>query len=109
MLHGILVSASVWALFIRIGASIAGAFREVGCSRCGGRLHVADYSRKPRGLGFSRGEGFTRFSFCCGSEGCRRRSTPPAPCNRPSPGAAVRLRVPAPRNGRRRLAARNPN
>ena len=76
MLHGILVGAGEWALFTRIDASIAEAFREAG--RCGGRLHVADYARKPRGLGFSRGEGFTRFSFCCGSEGCRRRSTPPS-------------------------------
>ena len=76
MLHGILVGAGEWALFTRIDASIAEAFREAG--RCGGRLHVADYARKPRGFGFSRGEGFTRFSFCCGSEGCRRRSTPPS-------------------------------
>ncbi len=78
MLHGILVGASEWALFTRIDASIAEAFREAGCGRCGGRLHVADYARKPRGLGFRQGEGFTRFSFCCGSEGCRRRSTPPS-------------------------------
>ena len=78
MLHGILAGASEWALFTRIDASIAEAFREAGCGRCGGQLHVADYARKPRGLGFSRGEGFTRFSFCCGSEGCRRRSTPPS-------------------------------
>ena len=78
MLHGILVGASEWALFTRIDASIAEAFREAGCGRCGGRLDVADYARKPRGLGFRRGEGFTRFSFCCGSEGCRRRSTPPS-------------------------------
>ena len=78
MLHGILVGASEWALFTRIDASIAEAFREAGCGRCGDRLHVADYARKPRGLGFSRGEGFTRFSFCCGSEGCRQRSTPPS-------------------------------
>jgi len=33
------------------------------------------------------------------------RSPPPAPCHRPSPAAAVRPRVPAARNGRRRLAA----
>ena len=36
------------------------------------------------------------------------RSPPPAPCHGPSPGAADRLRFPAPRNGRRRLTARNP-
>ena len=78
MLHGILIGASEWALFTRIDASIAEDFRRAGCARCGGRLHVADYARKPRGLGFNRGEGFTRFSFCCGSEGCRRRSTPPS-------------------------------
>ena len=78
MLHGILIGACEWALFTRIDASIAEDFRQAGCGRCGCRLHAADYARKPRGLGFSRGESFTRFSFCCGSEGCRRRSTPPS-------------------------------
>ena len=35
MLHGILVGASEWALFTRIDASIAEAFREAGCGQAG--------------------------------------------------------------------------
>lgn len=57
--------------------------REVaarGCPHCPGRLHRADYPRKPRGglLG-GAGEAFSkRLSLCCGREGCRRRTTPPS-------------------------------
>ncbi len=51
-----------------------------GCPKCSGRLHRADYPRKPRGglLGLA-GEVFSkRLSLCCGREGCRRRATPPS-------------------------------
>ena len=51
-----------------------------GCPRCGGRLHRADYPRKPRGglLGLA-GEVFSkRLSLCCGRQGCRQRATPPS-------------------------------
>ena len=57
--------------------------REVaarGCPQCQGRLHRADYPRKPRGglLGVA-GEVFSkRLSLCCAREGCRRRATPPS-------------------------------
>ena len=50
--------------------------RREGC-RCGGRLHRADYPRKPRGVPeeceslVSR-----RISFCCAEPNCRRRTTP---------------------------------
>lgn len=47
-----------------------------GCS-CGGRLHIANYPRKPRGLPAEVEELYaTRFSFCCAREGCRKRCTP---------------------------------
>ena len=54
MLPGTLIGASEWALFTRIDASVAEDFRQAGCGCCGGRLHVADDARKPRGLGFRR-------------------------------------------------------
>lgn len=48
-----------------------------GCPACGGRLHRADYDRKPRGGLWGAGEEFVRrISFCCASEGCRKRCTP---------------------------------
>ena len=51
-----------------------------GCRWCGGRLHQANYRRKPRGgLLAMAGEAFTiRHSLCCGAEGCRKRSLPPS-------------------------------
>jgi len=52
-----------------------------GCPWCeDGPLHRGDFRRKPRGaLIAPAGEEFvTRFSLCCGREGCRRRATPPS-------------------------------
>lgn len=47
-----------------------------GCP-CGGRLHRADYPRKPRGGPADLSPAFDhRYSFCCDREGCRRRATP---------------------------------
>ena len=53
---------------------------EGDCLRCRGPLHRSDYPRKPRGaLMAEAGEAFlTRFSLCCGREGCRLRATPPS-------------------------------
>ena len=50
------------------------------CPLCGGPLHRSDYGRKPRGaLLAPAGEALvTRFSLCCGREGCRKRATPPS-------------------------------
>ncbi len=46
--------------------------RLQGCS-CGGRLHQANYERKPRG-DCGAADDKTRFSFCCAD--CRQRCTP---------------------------------
>lgn len=50
------------------------------CLVCGGPLHRSDFARKPRGaLMAAAGEAFvTRFSLCCGRDGCRKRATPPS-------------------------------
>lgn len=51
--------------------------RRAGCAHCGGRLHRADYPRKPRGGPQEvEEETILRRSFCCEREGCRRRMTP---------------------------------
>ncbi len=51
--------------------------RAAGCPDCGGRLHVANYQRKPRGWLIELGEEHNlRFSFCCAVDGCRARATP---------------------------------
>jgi hypothetical protein len=56
---------------------MAEKFRQSGCSRCSGKLHRADYKRKPRG-GPDDLEQTYRDSFCCAVDGCRKRHTPPS-------------------------------
>ena len=65
-------------LLLTLDEELAGEARRVGCA-CGGVLHGAAYERKPRGgpAGLARGSAI-RFSFCCATEGCRRRMTPPS-------------------------------
>jgi hypothetical protein len=61
-----------------IDEQIAEQARAAGCI-CGGRLHRADFPRKPRGVPPEAEVAFSRrFSFCCEREGCRQRCTPPS-------------------------------
>jgi hypothetical protein len=61
-------------------AEIVQQVQKEGCQVCGARLYRSDFERKPRGaLMAAAGEEFaTRFSLCCGREGCRKRATPPS-------------------------------
>lgn len=69
-----LADQKLWALLTKVDSDLAEATREKGCPPCGGKLHRADYPRKPRcGPAWDH-----RDSFCCGEEGCRRRQTPPS-------------------------------
>ncbi len=56
--------------------------RSDGCGHCArGRLCVANYPRKARGLDDEAerwGRYELRLSFCCSREGCRQRTTPPS-------------------------------
>jgi hypothetical protein len=76
--HRLLQSLGFWMFLFSVDRELAAAARQGGCP-CGGRLHRADYLRKPRGgaNGLSR-ELCYRLSFCCGREGCRKRLTPPS-------------------------------
>ncbi len=58
---------------------IAAEILATGCS-CGGRLHRADFPRKPRGLppGFDASVLARRVDLCCDRDGCRRRALPPS-------------------------------
>jgi hypothetical protein len=74
----ILQDAKFSALLLRIDLDLAAAARAAGC-HCGGALHRANYPRKPRGGPNDLGpEHNQRFSFCCGIDGCRQRTTPPS-------------------------------
>jgi hypothetical protein len=60
-----------------IDATTARKVQGMGCGRCGGRLDVATYPRKPRGeLGEAEEAFCFRESFCC--RDCRKRTTPPS-------------------------------
>lgn len=62
-----------------VDAANAAKVQQAGCARCGGRLDRARYPRKPRGeLGEAEEAYAYRLSFCCRTEGCRRRATPPS-------------------------------
>lgn len=53
--------------------------QKKGCPACQGTLHRANYRRKPRGIpGKCKSFYERRQSFCCASEGCRKRRTPPS-------------------------------
>lgn len=69
------------ALLVKVDEARAEETREKGCNSPkhpgkNGRLHSADYGRKPRGAGVLSEEFRRRFSFCCSIDGCRRRTTP---------------------------------
>lgn len=70
--------ARFYEFLLEIDRELAGTVQARRCP-CGGPLHVGDYSRSPRGGPAALPEGYEkRFSFCCGKEGCRKRSTPPS-------------------------------
>ena len=78
MYQSLLRDSRFFDLLLTLDEELADEARRVGCA-CGGVLHGAAYERKPRGgpAGLARGSAI-RFSFCCATEGCRRRMTPPS-------------------------------
>lgn len=78
MYHELLRDASFWAFLSSIDQDLAGTTRSRACP-CGGRLHSANYRRKPRGGGDRLPDEYAyRLSFCCERDGCRKRATPPS-------------------------------
>jgi hypothetical protein len=77
MYQGLLGEVGFYRLLLRFDEDLAAAARGLGCRRCGQRLHVADYARKPRGVPADLGERYhQRLSFCCADRQCRKRRTP---------------------------------
>ncbi|MCO6458175.1 MAG: hypothetical protein J5I93_22955 [Pirellulaceae bacterium] len=78
MYHELPAGASLWQFLWTIDRELAETAQRSGCS-CGGRLHRADFPRKPRGQRDPLPDEYRRrFSFCCDREGCRKRTTPPS-------------------------------
>ncbi len=81
MLSEFVLKVALYETLHAIDRTLAEALRVKGCpqANCDGRLHQANYSRKPRGGPDGIGDVLLmRLSFCCSREGCRRRATPPS-------------------------------
>ncbi len=79
MSHGLLADPRLYDALFRFDDDLATDAREGDCVWCGGRLHRANYSRKPRGSPAALGPEYDRrFSFCCDRDACRKRTTPPS-------------------------------
>jgi hypothetical protein len=72
-----LANPRLYPFLEQIDLDLAEIERANGCRYCSGKLHRANYKRKPRGAE-SWPEEPNRCSFCCDQEGCRRRHTPPS-------------------------------
>src|SRR6201995_973479 len=59
-------------LLEKVDVDLAQEACQKGCLFCCGKLHRADYDRKPRG----GPQWDRRYSFCCAEEDCRRRRSP---------------------------------
>ncbi len=77
MYHELFRDSSFWSFLFSIDQDLAKSCREAACP-CGGRLHCANYPRKPRGRDNLPDEYRYRLSFCCERDGCRKRKTPPS-------------------------------
>lgn len=78
MYHDLPRTARLWSFLFAIDKDLAEQTRISACP-CGGRLHCANYPRKPRGTLVQLPEQqCLRLSFCCDREGCRKRVTPPS-------------------------------
>lgn len=78
MLNDLPRGVGFWSFLLNIDQDIADNTRRQGCA-CGGRLHCANYPRRPRGCPDALpDEHCHRLSFCCDRDGCRKRVTPPS-------------------------------
>jgi hypothetical protein len=78
MYHDLPRAARFWSVLFAIDQDLAEETRKKACP-CGGRLHCANYLRKPRGTPVQLPQRLClRLSFCCDRDGCRKRVTPPS-------------------------------
>jgi hypothetical protein len=76
-IRAVLCNNNFFELLLGIDQELLEEAWRLPCPHCQGRLHRGDFRRKPRGAPASLAAEFaTRFSLCCGRDGCRRRLTP---------------------------------
>ena len=69
MYHDLPRAARLWSVLLAIDQNLAEETRKKACP-CGGRLHCANYLRKPRGTPLQLPEPQRlRLSFCCDRDG----------------------------------------
>lgn len=79
MNESLLTDPRLYPFLVQVDRELACETQKRGCPYCGGVLHSAQYPRKPMGFSAPPGhEEIKRFSFCCSTDGCRRRVTPPS-------------------------------
>ena len=79
MYHSITLDPNFFNHLLETDKQIARQIQEQNCSACSGKLHQAHYERKPRGLPDGVDPDYViRFSFCCATQGCRKRTTAPS-------------------------------
>lgn len=81
MCHAFLNDSNFYLLLYQFDQFVADDVQKAGCPFCRGVLHSAVYPRKPRGipsLQRTLDHYDCRFSFCCATDGCRKRCTPPS-------------------------------
>ena len=79
MCQKLLGDAKLYELQLKYDEDLADEARAARCSECRGRVDAANYPRKPRGELTKLPDGYEmKFSFCCATEGCRSRNTPPS-------------------------------
>jgi hypothetical protein len=78
MYHHLAWTARLASFLLAVDQDLAEETRKKACP-CGGRLHAANYLRKPRGTPAQlREQECLRLSYCCDRDGCRKRATPPS-------------------------------
>ena len=79
MYHPLLTDARFHNILFDLDRLIAEQVRQELCRSCHGNLHQSHFPRKPRGVPEGTDPDYaTRFSYCCGTDGCRKRFTPPS-------------------------------
>ena len=79
MLLGCAFRVSLFFVLRDIELDLARQCQAAGCPHCGGSLHFARYSRKPRGMpDDAPAELCVRLGLCCSRPECRRRTLPPS-------------------------------
>jgi len=79
MYHFITLDPNFFNHLLETDKQIARQVQANNCSFCSGKLHQAHYERKPRGVPDGVDPDYViRFSFCCSTGGCRKRTTAPS-------------------------------